>query len=238
VQGVHAVSDRPREVPLSWRPSADEVVVGYEIWRTEGDAGEWAQIGRVIGLRTTNYTDRGDARSAAGLGGLKDGQDYRYRIVAYNTANVRSSASQPDGARTKRCPQAPAEVKASTGMPRRVQIAWRANPEKDVSDYLVESSEQRADGFRKLGVVPAATGAPSVNETDLESGARRFYRVKANDADGLESEWSEVVEGRAKPLPDAPAGLKSEPARGGVRLTWDPPPQADVRKYGVWVRPF
>ena len=58
--------------------------------------------------------------------------------------------------------------------------------------------------------------------------------MKAVDTDGLESEWSEVVRGTTKPLPDAPTGLAVEWAGDGAFLRWEAPPQDDIARYRIF----
>ena len=236
---VTAQSLRPREIPISWTMNPDKAVVGYELWRAEEGSDEWVQVGRVIGRDTTNYLDRGDAKAKSGLGALKDGAVYQYKLIAYNKAEVRSSASSAATARTKYRPATPVAVLATTNLPLSIKLAWKANPEKDISDYVVECSDQPDDSFRKLVTVTATKGdGLSAREMALESGVTRYYRVKAIDQDGLESDWSKVVAGRSKFVPGEPVSVKAQPVGTNVRVTWKAPPQPDVRRYKVWRKKF
>ena len=47
--------------------------------------------------------------------------------------------------------------------------------------------------------------------------------MKAVDADGLESAWSEPAFGTTKPLPDAPTELAAEWTDDGAFVRWDDP---------------
>ncbi|MDX9794775.1 MAG: hypothetical protein RBU24_14805 [Kiritimatiellia bacterium] len=235
VQQVTAVSARPREVPLSWALSPDTTVAGYEVWRATGDTDDWAQLVRLNSREVTSYLDRGGQKDGTRLGLLEDGTEYHYKVVAYNTGNVRSSASGQVTAKTKVIPVPPARLAATTQMARGIRLTWEPNPEKDVSGYCVEVSKKQDGRFRKLAVVQVAEGvALAVNDLDLEPNVARFYRAKALDREGLESDWCEVVQGSSKPLPDAPAGLQSQPDGNTVRITWQAPAQPDVVQYKVW----
>jgi len=235
VTQVRAVSDRPREVPLSWTASADESVVGYEVWRAEAECEEWTQIVRLNSRTAASHTDRGTVKDGTKLGDLKDGTEYQYKIIAFNTANIRSSASDPVTARTKHRPAAPADLSATADLACSVKLKWRTNPEPDVNAYLVEASGRPTSGFRRLTVARAAEGeAQTALEVELEPNTVRHYRVKALDKEGLESDWSAVAEGRSKPVPDAPTALRAQGEEGRIRLVWDPPPQPDVVSYNVW----
>lgn len=235
VQRVAAVSARPREVPLSWAASPDTAVVGYEVWRAAAGQEDWEQIVRLSRREAAAYVDRGGEKDGTRLGRLADGTEYEYKVIAFNTGGVRSSASGSIKAKTKVIPVPPAGVSATTNLAAAVRLTWQKNPEPDVSGYLVEVSRKSADGFRKLAVVHAAAGGPfTAEEAELDPDIDRFYRVKALDREGLESEWSAVAHGRSKPLPGAPAGLQATAEAGAFRLTWQPPPQEDVTHYKVW----
>ena len=239
VQQVVTVSARPREVPITWAVSADSSVLGYEVWRATAEGDDWVQVVRLNKRDANAYLDRNGERDGTKLGLLKDGTEYQYKVIAFNTANVRSSASAVVRAKTKVVPVPPADLAATTNLAGVVKLTWRPNPEKDVSGYLVEVSKKSLDGFRKLTVVHSAPGAaPYAEETGLEPAAVKYYRIKALDKEGLESEWGPVVEGCAKPLPDAPAGLQAQPDGNIVRITWQPPPQRDVSQYKVWSKKF
>jgi len=236
---VVAIPARPREVPVSWALSTDAAVVGYEVWRSVADADDWSQVVRLNSRDVTSYLDRGGEKDGTKMGLLKDGTEYQYKVIAYNTANVRSSASAVVRVRTKVIPVQPAGVSATTNLAGLVRLTWQHNPEKDVNGYWVETSKKAAEGFRKLVVTRVAEGAPLVaEENELEPNVTKHYRIKALDKEGLESEWSEEVVGRSKPLPDAPTGLQAQPAGATVRITWQPSAQRDVTQYKVWSKKF
>lgn len=239
VAQVVAVSARPREIPLAWEKSPDASVVGYEVWRTAAGEEEWTQIARLASRDAAGYLDRGGEKDGTKLGLLKDGTEYLYKVIAFNTGNVRSSASAVVKARTKVIPVPPAGLTASSGLARTIRLAWQPNPEKDVSGYLVEVSKRADDAFRKLALVTVASGAPlAAEEAELEPAVARYYRVKALDKEGLESEWCPVAEGQSKPLPDKPTELKSQAEGRAVRVTWQAPSQPDVAHYKVWAKKF
>ena len=237
VQQVAAVSGKPREIPVSWAISADTAVVGYELWRAAGDEENWSQVVRLNGRDVTSYLDRGGEKDGTKLGHLKDGSDYLYKVIAFNTADVRSSASIPVKAKTKYSPVAPVGLSATTNLAGTVRLTWQPNPEKDVSGYWVESSRKATGGFRKLTVAHVSEGATlAAEELELDPSVIKYYRIKALDKEGLESLWSEVIQGRTKPLPEAPSGLQAKTEGGLIRITWQAPSQADVKQYKIWFK--
>lgn len=235
VSNVSVISNRPREIPVSWAAHPDKTVLGYEVWRSEEGTDEWIQLSRINGRDVTRYLDRGEIKPKTGLGQLKDATVYQYKLIAFNTAHIKSSASAPASARTKYRPVAPSGLTATTNMPLAIKLNWATNPEKDISMYVVEYSDEPDGSFKKLVSVQASreTGL-SAKDMALPSGEVRYYRVKAIDQDGLESDWSVVSRGVAKPAPDAPAALQAEPSGTTVNVTWKAPGQPDVRHYKVW----
>lgn len=233
---VRAQVRQPREVPLAWQQSPDAKVLGYEIWRAEGE-GDFASVGRVGGIHTTQFVDRGGVKQFPDIGLLKDDTVYSYKIIAFNTAYARSSASAPVSSQTKPSPATPQQAEVTTNLPRSTMIGWAANTETDIVAYAIESSSDGTN-FRPLTTVPAMMNGSFVfgRESDLEDGVVRYYRVRAIDKDRLVSPWSAVVAGRAKPLPDAPSGLKQEPTPAGVHITWSAPPQPDIKAYKLYTK--
>ena len=235
VAAVVALAGRPREIPVSWTMSPDKSVVGYEVWRADDGEDNWAQVCRLNGRASTNFLDRGEIKPTSGLGFLKDGAVYQYKVVGFNNANVRSSASSAASARTKYRPAAPVGVMATTNTPLSINLTWKANAEMDIADYVIESADRPDASFHKLmTVAPSRLGGLSAREMALESGAIRYSRIKAIDKTGLESDWSKVVMGRAKPVPDAPSRVSREGVGTNVRVNWQAPAQPDVQRYNVW----
>ncbi|MFH0907378.1 MAG: hypothetical protein V1929_01265 [bacterium] len=237
VDGVKVQVRQPREVPMTWKESPDEKVLGYEIWRAEGDS-EFALVGRVGGHPITTFVDRGGFKQVPDVSQLKDDTVYNYKIVAFNTAYARSSASEPQASQTKASPAQPTGLDATTELPRVINLTWPANSETDIVAYVVDTSSDGND-FRRLTVVPATMNDHSplhAREDGLADGTGRRYRVRAIDKDRLVSEWSETIKGQAKPIPNAPRGLKQEPTDAGVRVSWDPPEQADIKAYKLYTK--
>ncbi len=231
-------SFRPCEVPLKWNMSGDEKVIGYAIARAEPDSDHFIEIAQVQGREAAEYLDRGQkstwfGRGSSGLGDLASGTEYRYRVCAFNTAQARSEWSEPVAVTTKFVPEIPKGLATTTNQPRQVQMGWDENPESDIREYVIESS---SDGrrFRDLARVAAETGELIATDGQLADNERRWYRVKAIDADTLESEWCEAVEGRAKPVPDAPSDMDFEFNDDGAVVRWSAPVQPDITGYKVW----
>ncbi|MCX6996165.1 MAG: hypothetical protein NTV49_03555 [Kiritimatiellaeota bacterium] len=240
VAGLVAKSGQPRQVSLAWELSPDQKVVGYEIQRAAQGEAAPARIAEVSGREKDNFIDRGGSRwFSGGLGTLPDGTEYRYQVIAFNTARVCSPPTAPVSARTKPVPVAPSGLSTTTNLPKSVKITFRANPEKDIVCYVVEAAADAAGKFRELvRVDPTAEDALACTEAKLSDGAPRCYRIKAVDRDTLESPWSEVVAGATKPLPPPPADVRAEWKDDAAVLTWTASAAQDVKAYKVWKKSF
>ena len=240
VEGVAAEFDRPREVPVSWKESPDEKVIGYEILRGDKSGENLVSLGTVNGRETTRFVDRGGARPSAPLGKLSDGTEYSFEVMAFNTANAKSPPSKPVIARTKLAPQAPIGLSASTNAPKAVNVTWSPNAEPDIREYVVEAAAGGSSRFRECVRVASGEGTQVVaaSESKLGDGEKRVYRIKAIDKDGLESTCSDPVEGVTKPLPDAPGNPVAQLNDSGARISWTAPPQPDIRDYKIWKKGF
>ena len=235
VEGLAAVTGLPRRVELTWDASPDEKVIAYEIERSE-NGGDFVRIARVDGLESAGHVDEGDAASrfmrASVKTPLKDGTAYAYRIRAVNTAEAGSEWCEAVAATTKVVPETPKGLKASAGKARVIGLVWSANKEKDIAQYVIETSALADRGFAEAGRISIGE-TRGFKQEGLPSALTRYYRVKAIDADGLESEWSEPVAGSTKPLPDAPVDLAVEWKSDGAFLRWEAPPQKDIARYRI-----
>lgn len=235
IEGLRVASAMPRSALLDWSASSDDKVVAYEIVRARAMPDEFVPLQRIAGRDVTTYLDRGEARPRDALGQLEDHGLYRYRIRAINTAGAASPWNEPVEATTKPLPVPPGGLQASTNLAARIELTWEPNPESDIATYEVTWSD-RSDG-RYREVAELKTAGPATG-AGLDPSERRFLRVRALDEDGLVGPWAAPVQGRAKPLPNAPAGLHLEDSGGVPSLTWSPVPQPDIATYRIYRKAF
>lgn len=228
-EGVAATGGMPRSAEVAWTMSEDEKVVAYRVQRTEAADGKWEDVGKADGRETVRLLDRAGASATAPTGRLKDGTGYRYRVSAINTAGAESAWSAEAEAVTKLAPVAPAGLGTTQDVPGKVVLVWEPNPETDVAAYVVESRAH--DGSRWHEVARAK--ACVAEESGLDAGERRVYRIKAVDANTHESGWSAEMAGEARPLPGSPKALCAAWSGGGVKLTWEPP-RDGIKEYRLY----
>jgi len=227
VTDVKAEEGLPRQVNVSWAESPDEKVTGYILLRADENS-DWTEIATLDGLETTAFEDRGGEKK--GLGRLKDGMNYHYAVIAFNAGGARSEQSEPVTAMTKVIPSTPSGLAAVNNLPRRLELNWAPNTESDIDHYVIEASASGANKWKEIARVPETT----VVEKNLEDGISRDYRIRAVDADTLQSEWCEPVTGATKPLPPAPENLQAEWREDDVLLRWDASAVPDAAKYRIY----
>ncbi len=206
-------------VSLSWSVPVGDVV-SYEVYRRAAVAG---QSYEMIGTPSANtYQDP--------LSGLTLGVEYYYRIKAVNGDGlVGSWGSASSYARTV----APAVegLQANLGSDG-VSLSWSV-PVGDVVSYEV---------YRRAAVAGQSyemIGAPSANTyqdplSGLTPGVEYYYRVKAENGDGLLGSWG-PGSNYARTVTPAVEGLKTTIYSNGVSLAWATT-TGDVSYYEVYRR--
>jgi len=232
-ESVSARSGLPRSVELFWSPSSDEKVVAYEVQRAKGDSDGFVAAGTVQGRNEGYFHDRSGARASEPAGRLEDNATYRYRVRAINVAGALSDWSAEAKATTKPAPVAPTSLAATMDRPKRVELAWNANPEEDISHYVVESASAGSARWREVG----RARDPALVHSGLDDGEQRVYRVKAVDKDTLESAWSDEASGGARPLPPPPGNVSATWGADGARVKWSEP-EGEVAEYRVYRKGF
>jgi chitodextrinase len=201
-------------INLTWVASTDNVgVANYRVERCQGVACiNFAQIATPIGA---TFADTG----------LLPGTSYSYRVRAADAAGNLSGYSNTATATTASDatpPTAPASLVTALAGTNGVNLTWTASTDNvAVTGYRVERCQGAACiSFAQIGT-PAAT---SFADTGLLLGTSYSYRVRAADAAGNLSAYSNVssVTTAADAVaPSAPTSLVATLAgSNGATLTW------------------
>jgi fibronectin type 3 domain-containing protein len=208
-EGLQVYSNLPRKAVLSWKPSEQNAVSGYGIYRCPTMAGPWERVSFAEGRLNSVYEDTipGDLRVMY------------YRISAVNRFGGESEMTEsPIRAVTKAEPLPPTGLKADARRLGRVALTWAPNVEPDVLSYEIWRSDKDASDFGaeiRIATVEAAKTAYA--DTAVGCGQTVRYRVRALDADGLESFYSEPLEVTGPDL-----SLALQRTADGLVLRWDP----------------
>lgn len=217
------VEVRNARVVLSWSPPSNNgaPITGY---RVHSDSGVQQDC------PSTTCT----------IGGLRNGEEYRFTVVAVNEVgdsapSAASGVARPDA--KPDTPQAPTVV----GGDRSLQVSWTPpiNEGSPIADYTVEISPSPANGSQRAGV----TGT-SLSVTDVQNGVSYQVRVQARNSAPDPSEWSAfsaVVTPAGIPLtPSAPTAQRAASSVNGgvIDVEWTEPDDngGEISKYDLQVR--
>lgn len=173
-KGLKGESNKVKSIPLSWDPNPESDIEKYHIFRAEGRDRDFSRIAVVKGK--TSYLDTG----------LKDGEEYKYRLQAEDKDELLSDLSETVTVRTKPKPRklekVMGDVKDGT-----VRLTWAPASESDISHFVIY--EKKFFGNSKI----AEVSAPQFTEPAPPRGKSKTYVITAVDKDGLESDLSDEI---------------------------------------------
>ncbi len=238
VQGFAGLSAQVRCVPLSWTPSPETDVMGYEIERKDSPTGSFTRLTKIAGRPVATHLDgRRDP------GELLDAHLYAYRIRPFNGVGSFGAWTEPVEVTTRPPPPAPEGLSAKAGLPRAVEISWQPSKDEKVTGYVVQRAEGAEGAFVQAGTVEGhgtaifldrAGASRSAPAGRLKDGTIYRYQVRAVNTARAHSEWSADASATTKPAPAAPAGLQATADRPkSVDLKWTANPETDIEAYVV-----
>ena len=136
-------------------------------------------------------------------------------------------------------PTPPKNLKAVVSPGGSVMITWSPSPEKDTYKYQLYSSNSLAEPF--IGMANKLVADTVVFDTIAVKGTNqrfKFYRVRAFDHSGNESDFSEVLRVTRKNYkrPESPRIDSLKVTDDHVYMTWFPSPEDDIERYFVYRR--
>lgn len=136
-------------------------------------------------------------------------------------------------------PTPPKNLKAVVSPGGSVMITWSPSPEKDTYKYQLYSSNSLAEPF--IGMANKLVADTVVFDTIAVKGTNqrfKYYRVRAFDHSGNESEFSEVLRVTRKNYkrPESPRIDSLKVTDDHVYMTWFPSPEDDIERYFVYRR--
>lgn len=242
---IHRAVSQIKAVSLVWSPSAipsgdPAKLKGYKLYRAKHADGPYQEISTILGrdlglgmdvggtldkILQVSFVDRG----------LTDGEEYFYRLTAYNEFNLESDFSVP----VKASPIRPVGgLTAQSGLIREVSLSWDHIDSPVIKGYFLYRSLTEKGGFTKLKKIdsPAAKQRLSYSDRDgMTDNTTYFYQLTAFDEAGMETSPSEIVTARTRGKPPTPQGFQG---RSGlvkrIELTWQPSTETDVEGYMLY----
>ena len=193
---------------LAWDPNRSPDVSGYAVLRSPTLAGPWDRVAELEGRLTAVYEDPvpGDLRVLY------------YRVIAVNPFGGESDTSDPIRAVTKAEPLPPIGLEVAGRQLGSIVLAWHPNVERDLHAYRVFRAERRSSGWGDERMIASLSrGERAFTDARVACGQELRYRMRAVDADGLESDFSDPLEVTGEDL-----GLvaKRDPSHAWL-LEWD-----------------
>jgi len=214
------------EVGFEWKPSFDERISGYYIYRSNPEVknGKLGRIATIEDKYSSHYVDTK----------LKPGTQYYYRFSTFSKNKRESVPSDTIEVTTAPLIKSVVFLKAITGLPNRVKLIWRPHTSQRVASYIIQRNEFTSTKWEQLAVVKGRLNAEYI-DAGLKDNRVYRYRVKVKTYDGLISQPSQIVEAGTKPLPIEIKNLKATidvPKK--IVLSWDASVEKDFSYYKVY----
>ncbi|MGB6682429.1 MAG: fibronectin type III domain-containing protein, partial [Candidatus Acidiferrum sp.] len=201
-----AMATSGTQINLTWAASTDNVgVTGYKVERCQG-AG-CANFAQIATPTATTFNDAGLSASTS----------YSYRVRAADAAGNNSAYSNIFSTTTLASsdttpPTAPANLAATAASAGQINLSWTASTDNvGVTGYKVE----RCSGAGCASFAQIATPtATTFNNTGLTGSTSYSYRVRANDAAGNNSGYSNTATASTPATGNVSVAIS--PRRGGV----------------------
>jgi fibronectin type 3 domain-containing protein len=153
-------------------------VGGYIIYRGLNTT-KMKQIVKVKDYQSHSYMDKG-----TNFERLKDGQDYYYALSSFNTYGAEGEHTAAFGAKTKPVP-GPVSGFKTVAKNDYIYIQWDQSSEEDILHYTLY---HRKDEGRWVKLNKFQNDKLYYEDYDLKPEAYYYYRIIAEDEDGLKSE--------------------------------------------------
>ena len=218
VGGLTATVASSSQINLSWTASTDNVgVAGYRISRCQANGG-CINYTIIATVTTTSFSDTGLTTTG--------GTNFSYIVVAFDAAGNTSPPAFASAtlAGDTTAPSTPSALTATVLSPTQINLSWTASTDNvGVTGYRVE----RCQGFSCTTFAQIATPTTTTfSDTALNPSTSYSYRLRAVDAAGNVSAYSNIATATTQAPPDttapiAPTGLSTVAAgTTQINLTW------------------
>ncbi|GAC1617352.1 MAG: hypothetical protein PVS2B2_20640 [Candidatus Acidiferrum sp.] len=216
--GLAAAATSSTQINLSWVAATDKVgVTGYQVERCQG-----AACSNFVQVSTTTSISFNDT-------GLAASTSYSYRVRATDAAGYLSGYSNVATAITTAAadtipPTAPTSLSTAVASSTQINLSWTASTDNvGVTGYRLERCQGAGcSNFTQI----ASPTATTLNDTGLTASTSYSYRVRATDAAGNLSSYSNVATAVTASVadttpPTAPTNLAAVAASSSqINLSW------------------
>ncbi len=173
--------------------------------------------------------------------GLETRRRYTYVVTAVDAERRASPPSNRVAVDLLAAPLAPTNVRAEAG-DGRIRLAWQPPERNEDGSPIVGPlgyhvfRTTSSDALRGRPLTPEPLTNPEFLDLAVENETTYYYTVRAIHSKAgsqIQSQDSSVVAAKPEDTtpPSSPRNLVAVPTEGGVRLAWEPSPEADVAGY-------
>jgi fibronectin type 3 domain-containing protein/TolB-like protein len=229
---IYAQGDLVREVRLSWTALEGPDIKGYNLYRSTAENDGFKKIAVVdqpaaASDRKLQYKDSE---------GLADSTRYYYRLTAFEAPEAETAAKITVSAITKGKPSPPQDVRAMSGLVKKIEISCAPSSDADVEGYKLYAARQSDGQYFLIKKLEGRNNTKFVDEDKarLDDNGKYSYRLTCYNKVDVESPSVEVS-AITKPRPSRPQRLKAEPLKvKQVPLSWAANPEKDIATYHLW----
>jgi parallel beta-helix repeat protein len=214
---------------LSWQSGSVDTV-GYKLYANS--TGDWEFLEFINGSTIFNHS------------GLVDGNEYRYKLEAFDELDQVSVFSDELVAVPKDsvAPDTPKNLIGTAESDTIIHLSWLKNPEPDLDGYSIYMKVEDGTNSNDFQMIEKATKKSiSTNIWGLTPNTKYAFKIKAYDEVPNYSEFSNLVYVKTPEYdvtpPTKPKGLSVlNLSDDSLLLTWEPNPEDDVVGYYIFRR--
>ncbi len=208
VSYFQSIGNMPRAAKLLWRPHTNVKVSHYILERSTLEEPKWKELATINGRLNVEYIDLG----------LDDNRVYKYRLRSVTFDGLVSTPSDIVKVVTKPLPKLVQNIKASTNLPKQIELKWAVAPEVDFSHYNIYRSESEHGDFNYYVKIKKNRFVDKVPKESVSY----FYKITSVDKDGLESPMGDIaIQGTTLSRPSTPVFVESSIINNNkVSLSW------------------
>ncbi|MFA5794169.1 MAG: SBBP repeat-containing protein [Candidatus Brocadiia bacterium] len=151
------------QINVSWIDNSNDEN-GFRIYRRIGMSGNYMEI-FAVAANMVFYSNTG----------LTPGQDYYYKVVAYNDGGASAYSNEAQAVSTVTLPSVPSGMNVSNISGSSTALSWSDNSDNE-DGFIIERS---FDGISFSGLVTLTENTTVYTDTGLNSSSPYYYRVSA-----------------------------------------------------------
>ncbi len=213
-------------VILSWPPSPDADVAGYQVRRGYDEKNAFNMHKDLV--KDTVFVCQSDAKNP-----IEPGRRYYFSVVSIDTMKYKSTpvgtwCSIPDD----QPPEKPGRVVAENHLGREIKITWNRSLSQDVSGYVIKRIALQDTTL----IDTCASNRLVFTDKTVRVAQKYTYSVAAMDTAGniSLSSFSNPITLRDFTPPTSPAFVSAVLSDQRVRIKWEPVGDFDLAGYNVY----